>query len=81
MAIEMDHPHREFSYPHCKRCTTGVDPGFPVGGAWTSFGGREPPTWSLFGENACENERIGSRTRRGVCLKILYVDPPIYHYM
>ena len=28
-------------------------------------GGRRPPTWVLFGENTCENERIGSR--RGAC--------------
>ena len=41
-----------------KACTlqgsTGADPGFPVGG-------RGHPTWVLFGENVCENERIGSR--------------------
>ena len=42
---------------------TGADPGFPVGGAWTHFGGgggRGPLTWVLFSENVCENERIGS---------------------
>ena len=25
------------------------------------LGGCGPPTWALFGENVCENERIGSR--------------------
>ena len=39
---------------------SGADPGFPVGGAWTHFGGRGPPMWVLFGENVCQNERIGS---------------------
>ena len=29
------------------------------------LGGHGPPTWALFGENVCENERIGSH--RGVC--------------
>ena len=29
-----------------------ADPGFPEGG-------RGPPMWALFGENVCENERIG----------------------
>ena len=43
------------SYP------SGVGSGFPVGGAWTRFGGRGPPTQVLFSENVCENERIGSR--------------------
>ena len=41
-----------------------ADPGFPVGGggrrAVGGGGGRRPPTWVLFGENICENERIGS---------------------
>ena len=45
-----------------------ADPGFPVGGGWGvggwggvhPLGGRGPPTWALFGENVCENERIGS---------------------
>ena len=35
-----------------------ADPGFPVGGGGS-------PTRVLFGENVCENERIGSR--RGAC--------------
>ena len=43
-----------------------ADPGFPVGGV-DPLGGRGPPTQALFGENACENERIGSR--RGVCAR------------
>ena len=29
------------------------------------LGGRGPLTWALFGENVCENQRIGSH--RGVC--------------
>ena len=48
----------------------GADPGFPVGA-------RGPPTWALFGENVCKNERIGSRGR-GVHRKFLYVDPPMH---
>ena len=36
---------------------------FPWGGQ-DPFGGRGPPTWALFGENVCENERIGSRRGR-----------------
>ena len=32
--------------------------------------------WAHFGENVCENERIGSH-RGGVRRKILYVDPPM----
>ena len=37
-----------------------VDPGFLVGGCWP-LGERRPPMWALFGENVCQNERIGSR--------------------
>ena len=38
-----------------------ADPGFPVGGTCTRWGGgRAPLMWVLFGENVCENERIGS---------------------
>ena len=43
-----------------------VDPGFPVGGAWTCYGGHGPLTWVLFTENVCENERIWSH-RVGMC--------------
>ena len=39
----------------------GADPGFPIGGCGPTLGGHGPPTWALFGENVCENERIGSR--------------------
>ena len=47
-------------------------------GLWTRFGGRHgPPMRALFGENVCENERIGSRGGGGVRRKILYVDPPM----
>ena len=41
-----------------------ADPGFPIGGGVHPLGGHGPPTWALFGENVCENERIGSH--RGV---------------
>ena len=34
-----------------------ADPGFPIGGVWTHYGG----VWALFTKNVCENERIGSR--------------------
>ena len=35
-----------------------ADPGFPVGGAPTRWGGGcQPLTRTLFGENVCENER------------------------
>ena len=37
-----------------------ADPGFPVGGTCTHWGGHGPPMRALFGENVCENERIGS---------------------
>ena len=37
---------------------SGADPGFLVGG------GHGPLTKALFGENVCENERIGSRGGR-----------------
>ena len=36
---------------------------FPCGGR-APTGGCGPPTWVLFGENACENERIGSNRGR-----------------
>ena len=47
---------------------SGPDPGFSVGGgAWAHFGGGFwPPTWALFSENLCKNERIGS-CRGGAC--------------
>ena len=38
-----------------------ADPGFHVGGH-APIGGCRPPTWALFGENVCENERIGSHS-------------------
>ena len=40
-----------------------ADPGFPIGGV-DPLRGRGPPTRMLFGENVCENERIGSRRGR-----------------
>ena len=44
----------------------GLDPGFSVGGCGPILGGFWPPTWALFSENVCENERIGS-CRGGMC--------------
>ena len=38
----------------------GPDPGFSVGGRGPILGGFWLPTWALFSENVCENERIGS---------------------
>ena len=52
-----------------------VDPGFPVGGC-RAIGGRRPPTWALFGENVCENERIGSHWG-GACASGAPLDSPI----
>ena len=37
-----------------------ADPGFPVGQGVHLLEGCGPPTWALFGENVCKNERIGS---------------------
>ena len=37
-----------------------ADPGFPMGGGVDPLGGHGPQTQALFGENICENERIGS---------------------
>ena len=37
-----------------------ADPGFPVAGAPSRWGGgRRHPMQALFGENVCENKRIG----------------------
>ena len=56
-----------------------ADPEFPMG-AWTRLGGGHgPPMRALFGENICENERIGSRTGN-VCQKFWCVDPPLQCY-
>ena len=52
---------------------TGVDPGFPVVGAWTQFRGRGLLMQVLFGENMCENKRIGPRSgacMRHICMQI-----------
>ena len=38
-----------------------VDPGFPVWGVLDPLAGGTFLTQALFGENVCENERIGSR--------------------
>ena len=43
------------------------------------LGGREPPTWPLFGENVCENERIGSHGGGGgACAAHAPLDPPMF---
>ena len=39
------------------------------------LGGRGPLTWALFGENVCENKRIGSN--RGACAGHAPPDPPM----
>ena len=44
----------------CPYSTVG-DRGFPVGWGADPLGGRGPLTQELFGENVCENARIGSR--------------------
>ena len=38
---------------------SGADPGFPIGGVDPFCRGGGPLMWALFGENVCENERIG----------------------
>ena len=50
-----------------KQSKSGADPGFPVGGGGGGGGGSEQPCWrrltsnaSIFAENVCKNERIGS---------------------
>ena len=53
-----------------------ADPGFPVGGRAPVRGGCGPPTWALFGENVCKNERIGSH--RGACAGHAPLDPPMH---
>ena len=40
-----------------------------------SLGGHGPPTWARFGENVCENERIGSHGGRAPGTPPL--DPPM----
>ena len=47
--------------------TAVADPGFPVeGGMHPLGGGHGPPMQALFGENACENERIASHRGRAL---------------
>ena len=50
-----------------------ADPGFSVGGD-VDLLGRQPPTQALFGENVCENERIGSCWGRTLDTPL---DPPM----
>ena len=40
--------------------------------------GHGHPMWTLFGENVCENERIGSCRGGGMHRNILCVDPPMH---
>ena len=49
---------------------------FPWGGVHP-LGGHGPPTWALFGENVCENERIGSH--RGACTGHSPLDLPMQY--
>ena len=59
---------------------SGADPGFPVRGRGPILRGCGPLIRVHFGENICENKRIGSHMGcrgRGVCRKSLYVDPPM----
>ena len=39
--------------------------------------GRGPLTWAIFGENGCENERIGSHRGDGACAGHAFLDLPI----
>ena len=66
-----------------------ADPGFPVGGGGRApvrggrgpiRGGRGPPMWALFGENVCENERIGSH-RGGRAPGTPPLDPPMLFHI
>ena len=51
---------------------------FSSGGSMISHGGvLGPPTWALFGENVCENERIGSHRGEGMHLAHP-LDPPMF---
>ena len=43
------------------------------------MGGRGPPTWALFTENVCENERVGFR--RGGVRRARPLDPPMVYVM
>ena len=52
-----------------------ADPGFAVGGC-EPVRGHGPLTQFLFGENVCENERIGSR--RGGMRQARLLDPPMF---
>ena len=64
------------------RCPIAVaDPGFPVGGGGVHpLGGVcGPPTWALFGENVCKNERIGSHRGRAPGTPPP-LDPPMHWY-
>ena len=47
---------------------------FRRGGRGPILGGFWPPTWALFSENVCENERIGSCTGRVLARPL---DPPM----
>ena len=57
-----------------KKNKTGPDPGFSIGGVDPFWGGVWPPTWAVFSENVCENERIGSCRGRAPARPL---DPPM----
>ena len=57
-------------------CISVADPGFNVWGVDPLGGGVDLPTRVLFGENVCQNERIGSR--RGACAGHEPLDPPMH---
>ena len=48
------HNQSEPGSSHTVNAGSVADPGFPI------EGGHQPLTWALFGNNVCENERIGS---------------------
>ena len=59
----------------CINTIAVADPGFPVGGMHP-LGGHGPLLQVLFGENVCENKRIGSH--RGACTRHTPLDLPMH---
>ena len=60
---------------YCTHSYPVADQGFPFGGV-RPLGGHGPPTQTVFGENVCENERIGSHRGGGVH-RARPLDPPM----